>query len=329
MWPSHLLSASRGRFHVFLVVPEDLQAADLSRGQLGARSADRGAGLVGIVGTVAAGGIGINHEVAGGSHEVGVSLNKVERLELGDGVVHEVVLVVVGGVGGGELGDPDRLALADGESRVDLVNEGGLPLRIRVPVDGAEVEGALAVALVDPLLEVAETLVGVARVGDGGSTDTGLSLEGVHVLDVPVDGIANGHVGLGGDIRLVEGEDSLGAGSDGSSSVLVPGAEAGRVAQHGDEADGWVEAIGGLPPVVSPAAAWARVVESVGKASIVVSLATLAAKDVDGGTTLLDRVRSARVLLGRRKSRKGGDHNSGEDHGDCFVFWSINDSSCW
>lgn len=127
-----------------------------------------------------------------------------------------------------------------------------------VPVDGREVEVALAVAATQPRLQVIKTETGTA-VGDRGRADVRgigeVALDGVHVFDVIGGGLSVADVGLGTKIGLVEGEEVARAVVVGCYDRAVPGGcAAGVVApQHGDKFERLVETHGGLTPGVAPA----------------------------------------------------------------------------
>lgn len=109
-------------------------------------------------------------EGAAGDHEVGVALDEGVGGIVVEGVHdrgQELADLLVAGALDGELGDPDRLVVA---GLMDLLQVGQEVVGVGavVPVGGAEVEGALAVAGGDPLLEPVDALVLGAAVGDGG-----------------------------------------------------------------------------------------------------------------------------------------------------------------
>ncbi len=129
-----------------------------------------------------------------------------------------------------------------------------------VPVDGEEVDVAAA-ALLEESGEILETQMRVGAVADRRGTELDVAIvfgvEGLHVGHPALDGGGYVHVGLGGEIGLVEGEEMLGAGGDGSFGVGFPArrVEGGQgVPEHGDEFFGGVDgAAGDRVPVVEPA----------------------------------------------------------------------------
>lgn len=174
-------------------------------------------------------------------------------------LVQELRLLLVASQGL-EFRQPDRSALGDIRRFSDVVFEvldafvGGKT----VPVDGEKIDVA-AIAGGEEGGQVRETLVLVGTVADGGGTQFDgavvFLVEGFHVFLPALDGLADVHVGLGGEVGFIEGEEVLGAGGDGGVGVLGP---AGRVVggedvpEHGDKFLGGVDgAAGGGVPVLS------------------------------------------------------------------------------
>lgn len=219
------------------------------------------------------------HELAVGNHEVGVAVEVVESLELGDDVVHEAADLVVR-VNGGKLGQPDGLATANIVGVLEVGEEGVGVLGLGVPVDVAKVNLAAvdAVAGSHELLEPVETLAGLATVADRGSTNLDLAGVLAHVLGVSSGGGTGRHVGLARHVGLVEAEELLAAIGDGGLGVLVPVAGVDRkvTPERGNEVLLARDATARGAPVVEPAAVvLADVAERLGEVGVVVSDTTL------------------------------------------------------
>lgn len=110
-----------------------------------------------------------------------------------------------------------------------------------IPMDGDEIDMASAAALEEGG-QVSKTLILVGAVADGGGTELDvavvLGVERFQVFVPAVDGLADIHVGLSGEVGFVEGEEVFGAGGDGGFGVGFPArsVEWGEgVPEHGDE----------------------------------------------------------------------------------------------
>ena len=154
--------------------------------------------------------------------------------------------------------------------------DGGLLVDV-VEVDVGGVDNSVGADLVEGV-EPLQTLVLRAGVGDGRTEngDIGVSRgDGVHVLLPGSAGSLRGHVGLSGNVRLVEAHDSLGSTLDGGVDVGQPRLGGGvlGLVHHGDE--GSTDILGlGLGPVVGEAEALA---EGGAELTIVVGKTTLGA----------------------------------------------------
>lgn len=194
--------------------------------------------------------------------EVGIPVHTVALIiQPRQDTLQELRLLIIA-ARGRELSQPDRAAAGHSLGLPDVVLEvlHAVVGSEAVPVDGEEIDVA-ATALLEESGEVLETLVRVGAVADGGRTQLDVAVvfgvEGLHVGHPALDGGGYVHVGLGGEIGLVESEEMLGAGGDGSFGVLFPArrVEGGQgVPEHGDEFFGGVDgAAGGRVPVVEPA----------------------------------------------------------------------------
>ena len=201
------------------------------------------------------------HEAAGGDHEVGVGLEVLDVVKLRDDVGHELRDLVIRAERS-ELGQPDRLAVADLVGLLEVLEEGIGVLGLGVPVDIAEVDlAALAgsLACIHEALEPLQTLTGVATVGDGGSTDESAASIGVHPLNVASGSLLRRDVGLGSMVGLVEAEESLDTLLELGLAVALPvvGVERSITPKHGNIVNAVAEVSTRRGPVVSPCAALA------------------------------------------------------------------------
>ncbi len=97
---------------------------------------------------------------------------------------------------------------------------------------------------------------GAIAVAHRGRADLDLAAELLHVGFPCVGGVLGGHVGLGGEVGLVEAEDVGRAVGDGGVGVFDPLGEmlVGGAPEHGDEVHGGGDGAAGLGiPVVGPA----------------------------------------------------------------------------
>jgi len=101
-----------------------------------------------------------------------------------------------------ELGDPEVLLLAEIVDIGDVLLEVG-GVGAAIPVEGDDVDVAVSASLKEGR-EPLETLAGLDTVGDGGGDESGFAREGVHVGDPVFGRVAESHIGLRGEIRLVE-----------------------------------------------------------------------------------------------------------------------------
>lgn len=120
---------------------------------------------------------------------------------------------------------------------------------------------------------------GAAAVSDGWGAELGFTGEGFHVLLPSGCGIFRRHVGLGGEVGLIEGEEVLGTRVDGGLRVVAP--RAGEIRSSAPEerqvADtAHVKAAAVTAPVVRPSNI-GRAAEAASKAGVVVGKSTLAA----------------------------------------------------
>ena len=153
----------------------------------------------------------------------------------------------------GELGDPD-LGEAVVASSADGLGDEGLELvgGVTVPVNGHTGDAA-AGAGVHEGVHPAETLAVVGGGARGGSDELGLTRVGGDVRLVVVGGIRRAHVGLGGNIGLVEAHDVVATAGEDSLDGANPAAEVPSTPEHGDELDTVGQGAGErTSPVVGP-----------------------------------------------------------------------------
>lgn len=211
-------------------------------------------------------------QVTGGGHEVGVAVEVVEAVELGDDLLEEAVGVLL--VKRSKLGKEDGLVAAGLVGILEVAEQSVGVLRLGVPVNVAEVDVAVASASAHEAVQPGDTFARVAAVGDGRSTDLDLAGVGAHVLSVSGSGSGGRHVGLAGVVGLVEAEHGLGAVGDGLLGIGVPVVGVLRLVapKHRNELKLGAETVGVGSPVVGPTAATlALSTEKISKETIVVS----------------------------------------------------------
>ena len=150
-------------------------------------------------------------------HEVSVSINVVQAVEVGHGLLGEGSLDV-GGSGGSELSEPKWLAWGGGVNLRDVALEVVEVVVSIIPMDRDEIDGA-AGALLQELSQPRET-----SVADSWGTELGLASELLHVRPA-ADGLGDRHGATSVDkwlIRLVEPEEVFGAVVDGGLGGLRP-----------------------------------------------------------------------------------------------------------
>lgn len=225
-------------------------------------------------------------KAVGSDHEVRVGVEVVERLELGHDLLEEAAGVLL--VEGSKLSKPDGLAVAGLVGVLEVVEQGVGVLRLRVPVNGAEVDLAatLSLAGAHELFEPVDALVRVATVGDGGRTNLGLVGVLGKVLLVSSSGSRGGHVGLASIVGLVEAHQVLSAIVQTPLGIRVPSVGVNRnvTPEHGDVGHVLgIEKTRVAVPVESPSAALASAAKEVGEKTVVVSHTTLGGGPGAGG----------------------------------------------
>jgi len=132
-----------------------------------------------------------------------------------------------------ELGDPEVLLLLAEivDIRDVLLEVGGVGTAI--PMEGEDVDVAVS-ASSEEGREPLETLAGLDTVGDGGGDESGFARKGVHVGDPVFGCVAESHVGLGGEIRLVESQQGGAPAADSCLCLCMPFTKAIGTPKHGD-----------------------------------------------------------------------------------------------
>lgn len=231
-------------------------------------------------------------EIVVGGHEVGVASDGGLAVKVGhgfgqEGVGGSLISNTTGIRGESELSDPDlgkRVAAGsvDGllDESLELIDGGA------VPVNGQTSQLARC-ALIHEGLHPAQTLAIIGGGRDSRRDELGLAGVRGDVVLVVAGGIGGRHIGLAGDIRLVETQDILATARKSSLNSGNPTTEVLGTPEHRDE----VNTLGqvarqGHSPVVSPSD-----VTTVGHGGngrdIVVSstaLASAALLDLDGGS---------------------------------------------
>ena len=172
--------------HVTGTEPNQSQTPSPSRPEDMFISVDTSVSSTKFVQRIAVGHLRVNREIS-------ITLHKVLLVHPRASVLQELDLVNTSGCL--VLGDPDGLA-GQLVRLFDVVGEGAdVGSSLRLPVNADEVDGA-ASALVEEVLEVAETLVVFPTVGDGGRANLD-SLVGIGLDEFPVlgNGSADVHAG--------------------------------------------------------------------------------------------------------------------------------------
>jgi len=187
-------------------------------------------------------GVGIAVQAGGGAgadqgtrlhHEVGVALDERVLGVVVHGVhdlLEEILDVRVAARDGCKLGDPDILPTG-------LVDVGGMleelsGVGVVVPVHSAEVKLATTATRLDPGLQPVDTLTGDIAVGNGRRADTDFVGVLVHNGLVLLGGFRGRHVALADIVLFIEGEEGLGALTDGFLGSGGPAVEDLQTPHH-------------------------------------------------------------------------------------------------
>lgn len=247
--------------------------------------------------------VGSSQEDRVGAHEVGVAANTRLRVEPRENLSEELDLrgIVTGGL---ELGDPNLLDVVlvgefDGlvDELLEVVGEG----RIGVPVDSKSADLAVS-ALAEEALHPVQSLTGGARVANSRADEGGIAGVGGHVLLVVGGSLGRRHVGLAGDVGLVEAQQVLAARGKGRVGSGRPATVHLGAPEHGDVLHaGGKGTIGLHVPVVGPG----DTSQCSDEGGLVVSSTLLGGSSVTLGVEVLMRL--------VRSSQSNGSHEAGHE----------------